>query len=75
MPLLMFLSGAVLFGAGSWAFLYARYHDPTPGADPMAVHLLSHPAYERLHYGGIGLLALAALLIAGAVVSWVRSAA
>jgi len=75
MPLLMFLFGVVLLGAGSWAFIYAHYHDPTPGADPMAVHLLSHPAYERLHYGGIGLLALAVLLIVAALVSGVRSAA
>ena len=68
MPVLLFLVGGVLLGGG-WAFIYAHDHDPTPEADPMAVHLLSHAAYHWLHYGGIGLVALRVSLVVGAAVA------
>jgi len=63
--------------AGVWAFVYAHEHDPTPDADPMAMSLLSHGAYERLHAGGIaGMAAGVFLIIVGivmVVIAWVGS--
>lgn len=75
MAVLSFFVGVVLLGAGGWAFIYAHYHHPTPEADPMAVNLLSHTAYDWLHYAGIALAILGVLLIVGAAVGGVRSTA
>lgn len=41
------VAGVVIGAAGLWAFIYAHYHDPTPEADPMAMHLPT--AYDLLH--------------------------
>jgi hypothetical protein len=67
------LGGIAVLTAGGWAFVYAHEHDPTPEADPMAVHLLSHSHYELLHYGGLALAALGVLSMLWAMFSAVRN--
>jgi hypothetical protein len=71
-PALTFFAGLALAIAGWIAFAYAHDHEPTPEADPIAVHLISRTAYERLHYGGIfAMVAGAALMVIGlAAVFW-----
>jgi hypothetical protein len=72
--MMRFAAGVVIAAAGAWAFVYAHYHDPTPTADPMAVHLLSHGDYELLHYGGLALIAIGALLVGWATYRAIRRA-
>jgi hypothetical protein len=71
----LLFGGLALVALGGWAFVYAHDHDPTPSADPMAVHLLSHLAYELLHYGGLALLVVGGLLIVAAFVDEIRRTA
>jgi hypothetical protein len=73
-PTVAFFGGIALCGAGGWAFVYAHYHDPTPEADPEAVHLLSHTNYDFLHYGGVALMAVGVLLVLLAMFRSVRTA-
>jgi hypothetical protein len=73
------LAAAVFFGglglaiAGGISFVYAHDHDPRPEADPMAVHLLSRTAYERLHYGGIVAMLVGMVLMLVGLVAVIRS--
>jgi hypothetical protein len=63
----VFFAGLAVVLAGIVAFAYAHDHDPTPGADPEAVRLISRGAYERLHYGGIAAIAAGTLLMLAAL--------
>jgi len=56
-------AGLVSATIGLWAFVYAHSHEPTPQADPMAVHLLSPAGYDWLHYGGLALIVAGAFLL------------
>ena len=57
----------LMFVVGFPAFVYAHYHAPGPEVDPMAVKVLSPTAYDLLHYGGIGLMIVAAALFVSAL--------
>ncbi|HEV7163659.1 MAG TPA: hypothetical protein VGN25_10430 [Solirubrobacteraceae bacterium] len=68
---LRFFVGVALGIAGFVAFVYAHHHDPTPEADPMAVHLLSESAYQWLHFGAIAAMVLGVLVVArGLIAMW-----
>ena len=69
-----FVVGGILCSAGGWVFYYAREHQPTPQADPMAVRLLSPEAYEWWHWAGIALLALGAVALVWMIVLILRPA-
>lgn len=69
---IVFFLGLAVAVAGGVAFLYAHEHDPQlPGVDPMAVHLISNTAYERLHVGGIVAMAAGAFLMLAGLVTLV----
>lgn len=68
---LRFFTGMALGIAGFIVFVYAHHHDPAPGTDPIAVHVLSKSGYEWLHSGAIAAMALGALLVAwGLIAVW-----
>jgi hypothetical protein len=64
--------GVLLCSAGTSIFYYAHEHQPTLGADPWAVRLLSRTTYERLHYGGLALFTVGGLTLAVALFLIVR---
>jgi hypothetical protein len=69
---LRFYAGSAVFCLGAYGFYYAHYHDPTPTADPEAVHLLSHTAYHLLHFGGLALMIVGMLAVLASVIRGIR---
>jgi uncharacterized membrane protein len=68
-----FVAGVLTGAGGLWSFVYAHRHEPAPGADPMAVHLLSPAAYQCLRYGGLLLIVVSVLLMLWEFVRVARS--
>lgn len=68
---LTFFAGVALALGGFVSLVYAHDHKPTPGADPMAVRLLSSSGYEWWHFAGAGAMVIGAVLMAvGLAVVW-----
>jgi cytochrome b561 len=68
-----FYGGSAIVCGGAFGLYYAHYHDPTPTADPEAVHLLSHAAYHLLYFGGLALMIVGVLLVLASVIRGVSS--